>query len=682
MKVEYRVFSNDKYVLPEKMTEAAYDDLKQKMRSIKETAAIYKLKIEIEPNELGKYYLEGIDTDKDEKAIKVGQEIQFRLQKLCNKYNLRVIMKALEEELKNEEHNYDEFDLEDEDELEDEEEYAEEEEQEDEIDLNGKNIRELKRQIHEIVDEIYSLDGFETVKETDAGYEINYEENKQNENKAKKINDRTYELITTYGLGNVRKYMSEEMDRRAVENQMASTDRQNKSEAARDLSNKSKYTRTKTPESQQFESKVEELAQKIEESAQNLEKEKNPLKKYSLIFKTKQLLNKMEKEIKLQKIQEKYKEKSDALKDKRESNKKSDRGRKAEVSMEIDDIEKRIRANKKYDIESTSFIYSKEEIEEAGGIENLIEELENSGNRRQEMVAEKINEIIELKEDLEEYNEELKELNNKEREYNKKQSELKHKTQALTIKTKFNVFEGIKNFFNNISSTVKEFRQEQKDIKKANERKRGAIQEIKNEYDFQREKIKKEYEEAIARTNAREAEEKQNAVEEVENNKSEIISGQNRAKTFRERLNQMKDGNDTKNNSEEQPSSERTESAEETEKRKTNIPSFLFREDNESDDWDRDDEYEYEDDDDEYEEDDDEYEEDEEGTLLDLVERANKRKKENTFRSSVEDPEAAKKVVQVGKKHAEEKDKVPSTKGKTPVGKKTTDYQGEEPGSN
>lgn len=153
----------------------------------------------------------------------------------------------------------------------------------------------------------------------------------------------------------------------------------------------------------------------------------------------------------------------------------------------------------RYDYLSSKFMFTRKNIKEIGGIEELVQELKESKILEHIVLAGKIEENIKRREEIKNLKNQLKklksELDKVEKGRRSRKGKIQRKEIALTVvNTRFNIFSRITNFIKNIPDVVKEFFVEgieQKNVDKSNAEMEDMLQE---KYIERREEIKRKYE--------------------------------------------------------------------------------------------------------------------------------------------------------------------------------------------
>lgn len=250
----------------------------------------------------------------------------------------------------------------------------------------------------------------------------------------------------------------------------------------------------KIDKSKQLEDKINLLVEKIEN-------EDGKFKRLSYIVRCKMLVAKLQRQIDLQNAKEDFKKAKEENKITAKEEKANARSKIIELNKKIKKIEKEINANSEYDIETSKFIFPKEEVQQSGGIRKYARELYNSGRPEQIETAEKIQESLERRKELKKLKEELEEqktvLNNVDKALKEKNKKITNQETALVLKGKFNIFAGIRRFANSITSSVKEFWAETKENKEIENQRKETLEELQTMYDKEKEKITKAYEQKM-----------------------------------------------------------------------------------------------------------------------------------------------------------------------------------------
>lgn len=251
--------------------------------------------------------------------------------------------------------------------------------------------------------------------------------------------------------------------------------------------------------------KSKKLEEKIDKLVEKIENEKSKTKRLAYIIKCKMLVNKLEREINLKKEKAKFQKYKEDINISTMEEKVATRNKIIVLNKEIKNIERDLKANKEYDFKSSDFMFPQEDIENAGGIAQYSNELEESEDPEQIKTAEKMREAREnrikleyLKRDLKEEKENLEELNSGLKYAN---NIISRKEMMVVAKSKFNIFAKIRNFASSVVSGVRQFREEAKENRMVNKEKVANFQELQSTYWEAREKIRQEYEQKMEKLN-------------------------------------------------------------------------------------------------------------------------------------------------------------------------------------
>ncbi len=279
--------------------------------------------------------------------------------------------------------------------------------------------------------------------------------------------------------------------------------------------------------------KSKKLVEKINKLTEKIEQDKSPLKRHLMSFQVKMLLSKIQREIDLQNIKAEYNDRRDLLLARKERREDKSIEKIATLNNEIRALERDMRANEEYDVESEGFLYPEKYVRESGGIENLTERLKNSKNPEAQETARKIEQIAQKREKLEKLYEKLdNEKDNLEFSsdyYKRGKKRLDKEEKSLVLKQKFNVFSKIGDFFKNMSEEIKAYREEKRELKGMKETYKFEMNEIDDEYEKQMEELKERYK-------AEKEKMKEKQKEEMQNKQNEL--GKDKAVAFRERIGQ------------------------------------------------------------------------------------------------------------------------------------------------
>lgn len=246
------------------------------------------------------------------------------------------------------------------------------------------------------------------------------------------------------------------------------------------------------------EDKSKKLEDKVNGLIEKVEKEENPLKRLGYTIKCKMLVTKLERQISLEKAKGEFKKQKEENKITAKEEKVAARSRIIRLNKNIKQLEYEIRKGSSYDVLSQDFIFPTKEVEKSGGIKSYVKELNSSGIAEQQEAAKKIQENIERRKKLKILKEQLAEqqeqLNNSDDVLKNKNSKITREEMALTVKSKFNIFGGIRNLANSVTSSVKEFFTEFKENREADKEKLKRFDTLQQAYIDKQEEIRKEYE--------------------------------------------------------------------------------------------------------------------------------------------------------------------------------------------
>ena len=248
---------------------------------------------------------------------------------------------------------------------------------------------------------------------------------------------------------------------------------------------------------EQSNEKSKKLENKVNELIKKIESEKSKPKRLIYIIKCKMLINKLEREINLIKAKASFKK---AKEDNNFTAAEEKAAIRTKISKAINDIEKDLKANRKYDFKSSDFIFS-EEIENKVGVKQLTHELVESGNAEQIEVAKKIEEtranrlLLEgLKKDLNEQKENLNEINVSLKSANNR---LSRQNMMVTAKSKFNIFAKMRNLASSIVYGIIEVAKEAKENRRLDKEKVADFNKLQLNYEKSKEIIRQRYQEEL-----------------------------------------------------------------------------------------------------------------------------------------------------------------------------------------
>lgn len=303
--------------------------------------------------------------------------------------------------------------------------------------------------------------------------------------------------------------------------------------------------KTNGEKSKKLEEKIDKLVEKLEDKMEKIKNEKNPIKRLRYMINCKMLVNKIEREqdlLKARKGFEKAKEDNNIT---AMEEKVAIRDRIIAINKEIKKREKDLKANKEYDFQSSDFIFPEQDVENAGGVVQYANELEESQDQAQIETAEKIMQAREnriileyCKKDLKEENQNLAELNSNLKNAN---NSISRKEMMVVAKSRFNIFSRIRNFASSVVAGVREFREEARENRKVNKDKVADFQELKLTYEEAKEKIRQEYEQKMEKLNAKYMEVDRKMSDKWGNFKAEENSNKRneQARRFQEQLQNM-----------------------------------------------------------------------------------------------------------------------------------------------
>ena len=243
--------------------------------------------------------------------------------------------------------------------------------------------------------------------------------------------------------------------------------------------------------------KSKKLMEKIELLSQKIEQEKSPLKRHILAFKVKMLIAKIQKEIDLQNIKASYQDRREALLTDKENREANSIDNIASLNSRIKALQREMRGNEEYDVESPYFMYPKKYIEQSGGIENLTKKLRESTSQESQQAASKIAEMARKREELnglyESLRTEQENLEYSEEDYKHDKRYLKTQEMGLVVRQKFNIFSRIGDFFRNIAEQVTEYRKEKSEMKELKGLQKEDEIKLKEAYEREMQRLKEEY---------------------------------------------------------------------------------------------------------------------------------------------------------------------------------------------
>lgn len=232
--------------------------------------------------------------------------------------------------------------------------------------------------------------------------------------------------------------------------------------------------------------KAKKFQEKIDLLCDRVEQEASPLKRHMLIFQIKMLNSKIQREIDIQNIQAKYDYRRRLLSGRKERREEGIVDNIAELNEKIRYIKGYLNGNEEYDYESEEFIFSKEYIEKAGGIENFAEKLKQSKKETTQQAGNRIAEITQARNELNDLKEQLKleqeKLENSDKKYTKSMKGIEQTEKALILANKVNIFSRIGNFFGTMVEEAKSYWQDRKELKEFDKQRKEQLRVVDEEY--------------------------------------------------------------------------------------------------------------------------------------------------------------------------------------------------------
>lgn len=222
---------------------------------------------------------------------------------------------------------------------------------------------------------------------------------------------------------------------------------------------------------QQKKTKSEKLEEKINALIEKIENEKDPNKRALYSIKASVILEKINEELELQEAKEKYESERQEKRENVKDEKSDIRNEIMRLNIRKDYIKRKISEQSRYDSDSKNFILSgdNDEILNQGGIYQYLNNvLRTSGKLEQMDVADKIEQVENLKSELAQVEKDLQSRSNElkgiQMESQNDEISAKVKQTALVVKSKVNIFTKMRNFFKIVKDNVKSAWQEKKKL--------------------------------------------------------------------------------------------------------------------------------------------------------------------------------------------------------------------------
>lgn len=222
---------------------------------------------------------------------------------------------------------------------------------------------------------------------------------------------------------------------------------------------------------QQKKTKSEKLEEKINALIEKIENEKDPNKRALYSIKASVILEKINEELELQEAKEKYESERQEKRENVKDEKSDIRNEILRLNIRKNYIKRKISEQSRYDSDSKNFILSgdNDEILNQGGIYQYLNNvLRTSGKLEQMDVADKIEQVENLKSELAQVEKDLQSKSNElkgiQMESQNDEISAKVKQTALVVKSKVNIFTKMRNFFKIVKDNVKSAWQERKKL--------------------------------------------------------------------------------------------------------------------------------------------------------------------------------------------------------------------------
>ncbi len=332
--------------------------------------------------------------------------------------------------------------------------------------------------------------------------------------------------------------------------------------------------KTYKEKNEKLEEKVDKLVEELEDKIEELKNEKRLRKRLGYMIKCKKIVAKIQRQqdlLKARKGFEKLKEDNNITV---KENKVIARQNIIEINKGIKILEKYLRTNSNYDFNSSKFMFSKEDVENVGGIEQYVDELEESQKLEQIETAKRIRKTEEVKSKLNEFYERLEKqkqyLAEADTELKTKNNRISRREMMVTAKSN-NIFTKIGDFTKGVVAGVKEFWTEFKESwsenKQLDEQKINYLNMIQENYEREKATIEQEYEQkrkALEERYDKMEENLENKYKGKERGKAKVRRNRQAAKFQEELQNMAKVGHEESNFSAKEDIDEQKE---------TNLPS-------------------------------------------------------------------------------------------------------------
>lgn len=247
--------------------------------------------------------------------------------------------------------------------------------------------------------------------------------------------------------------------------------------------------------------KADKLMEKINTLAMRIEKEKNPVTRMLYSIRAKMVIAKLDREIGLQELAEKYKNDRAKIGVENKNEKLEARSDIIWINQRINALQRQLNENSDYDYASSNFLFGSGEVEKSGGIEQYVDILKTSGRHEQVYAASQIENIENLKgelnslqDELKQKQEELAQIDKKELQADKK---IRRQETVLVVKNKFNIFTKISDVFKSIKEGIKETFAEHKKVQEVEKSAKEVKAANDAGYDKACEELKAEYDEKM-----------------------------------------------------------------------------------------------------------------------------------------------------------------------------------------
>ena len=263
--------------------------------------------------------------------------------------------------------------------------------------------------------------------------------------------------------------------------------------------------------------KAKKIIMKIDKLEKALKEEKNPIKRITAKFKLYQLKAELQQAIDLAISKAEFENRRNMLKSGKEDNDRLDIKEIAKLTAMKKLIENKLFANAEYDIQSPDFLYDSNIVEQQGGINNILLQLQNDRNPSSQDTVRRIQEMMEARAELNNVKKQLKEtrerLNGSQKRYNQDSRTLNTEEMAMTVTSKLNIFNRIGNAFKAGKRMLEENAQMREKIRQLKEEEKrkdemaknirdDTLEEARTAYERELEEIRKQRAELDAREQA------------------------------------------------------------------------------------------------------------------------------------------------------------------------------------